>query len=58
MTNLRLNGSEYDTDAVIAIIDDEVRDRLHLIGYDNDQRFLDAYAVAHAEKFDGERFTI
>jgi|GEM_PF-2637961 len=58
MTTLTLNGTEYDAEAVIFMMDDDIRERLHAVGFKTDQRFVDAYVLAHANEFDGEGFTV
>lgn len=53
------NGNEYDFDAAVNLMDDDIREELH------DQRFLphqhqeffDAYVSRHREKF-GEEFVV
>ena len=53
-----LNGYEVDFDACVNLMDDEIREELHADGIDNEQEFLDRYIERHAEKYDGEQFTI
>lgn len=53
-----LNGKPVDFDAAGAMMDDELREELHLrLAPCSAQEFMDAYVIAHAEKFDGEQFT-
>ena len=58
MKTVTLNGQPVDMDACANLMDDELRETLHFAGFDSDQDFLDAYVAAHAEKYDGEVFTI
>ena len=57
--SVMLNNDEIDFAAAVNLMDDEIRERLHSeLAPCSDQEFLDAYVVAHAEKFDGEEFTV
>ena len=53
-----LNGYEVDLDAVVNMMDDEIREELHnkLVPC-TDQEFVDAYIKAHAAKY-GKQFNI
>lgn len=54
-----LNGSEVYYDACVELMDDDIREELSQeMSPCTEQEFLDAYVVRHAEKFDGEEFTI
>lgn len=53
-----LNGYEQRFDAVVNMMDDEIREDLHGEGIEDPQAFVDAYVARHAEKFDGEQFSI
>ena len=53
-----LNGSEVDFEVCVNLMDDEIREELHAEGIDDEQEFLDRYVELHAEKYDGEQFTI
>ena len=56
---LTLHGDIVPLDACAELMDDEIRERLHFeMAPCGAQEFLDAYVAAHAEKFDGEAFTI
>lgn len=63
MSKVILNGRSVDFDAAVNLMDDELRERLHsTVDWDADdaksyQNFINAYAVAHAEKF-GEDFQV
>ena len=53
---------EVDFDAVVNLMDDDIRERLHDEVADQcpdlaAQEFVDAYAILHADKF-GERFVV
>jgi hypothetical protein len=53
-----LNGYEQRFDAVVNMMDDEIREDLHSGGIENPQAFVDAYITRHAEKYNGEQFEI
>lgn len=53
-----LNGSEQRFDAVVNMMDDEIREDLHSEGIEDPQAFVDAYVSRHAEKYDGEQFGV
>lgn len=53
-----LNGYEVDFDAVVNMMDDEIREELHNeLAPCTDQEFVDAYIEAHEAKY-GEQFEI
>ena len=53
-----LNGNLVDFDAVVNMMDDEIREKLHnKLAPCTDQEFMDAYVEAHEAKFN-ERFEI
>lgn len=53
-----LNGYEVDFDAVVNMMDDEIREELHnKLAPCTDQEFVDAYIEAHEAKY-GEQFEI
>ena len=59
-----INGRSVDFDAVVNLMDEKLREHLHstVADYDQDdpssyQNFVNAYCVAHAEKF-GEDFRV
>lgn len=53
-----LNGYEVDFDAVVNMMDDEIREELHnKLAPCTDQEFVDAYIEAHKAKY-GEQFEI
>ena len=52
-----VNGHEFDADAVANLMDDEIREKLHSIGYENEQEFVNAYCLEHEKKF-GEEFIV
>jgi phosphotransferase system HPr-like phosphotransfer protein len=59
MTTVTLNGKTFDFDAIINLMDDEIREDLNIrISGCTEQEFINAYVKAHAEKFDGEEFEI
>jgi len=51
-----INGNEVDYDSAVATMDKDIAEELHTIGYETDQEFFDAYAAAHAKKYDGEEW--
>lgn len=61
MSKVIINSRPVDFDAAVNLMDDELRERLNsTVAWDQDdpgsyQNFVNAYAVAHAEKF-GEDF--
>lgn len=58
MKKVNLNGYEVDFDACVILMDDEIREELHMeLAPCTEQEFLDAYVERHAEKF-GEEFQI
>lgn len=58
MKKVNLNGYEVDFDACVILMDDEIREELHMeLAPCTEQEFLDAYVERHAEKF-GEDFQI
>lgn len=59
MTNkVLLNGYEQDMDAVVNMMDDNIREELHnKLAPCTAQKFVDAYVVAHRAKY-GEQFEI
>lgn len=53
-----LNGYEVDSDAVVNMMDDEIREELHnKLAPCTAQKFVDAYVVVHAAKY-GKQFGI
>ena len=58
MKKVNLNGYEVDFDACTIMMDDEIREELHMeLAPCTEQEFLNAYVERHAEKF-GEEFQI
>ena len=59
MTNkVLLNGYEVDFDAVVNMMDDNIREALHnKLAPCTTQKFIDAYEVAHRAKY-GKQFEI
>ena len=58
MKKVNLNGYEVDFDACVILMDEEIREELHMeLAPCTEQEFLDAYVERHAEKF-GENFQI
>ena len=58
MTNVVLNEKDVDFDACVNLMDDELRERIHM-SYKalSEQEFLDLYCEAHFWKY-GEVFDI
>ena len=50
-TRITLNGQVFDLDAVVNLMDDDLREALHFEEFETEQAFLDAYAAAHLAKF-------
>lgn len=58
MKKVNLNGHDVDFDVCAILMDDELREELHMeLAPCTEQEFLDAYIERHAEKF-GEDFDI
>lgn len=64
MSTVIINGRQVDFDAAVSLMDDDLREHLNstVADYDQDdskshQNFINAYEVAHAEKF-GEDFQV
>ena len=58
MSKVLLNNLSIDMDVAINLMDDEIREYLHNLGfYDDEQSFLDAYVQAHLAKYN-VNFTI
>ena len=59
MAKVMLNGFEKDFAACVNLMDDDIREDLHMemAGECNEQEFLDAYCERHLEKF-GEEFEV
>lgn len=56
MSKITYNGHDYDFDAARNLMDDELCESIHGT-VETEQEFVDAYAVAHAEKY-GDEFVI
>lgn len=54
MTVINQYGKEIYYEAAVAIMDDDLREELHNIGYETEQEFFDAYCEAHEERFGAE----
>ena len=55
MTKVMLRDKEIDFQAAVELMDEDIRDRLYIImGPCAEQDFLDAYAKAHADKYNEE----
>ncbi len=52
-----VGGQDYDLEAVMILMDDEIREDLHMQGFDTEQAFVDAYCERHAAKY-GEEFGV
>ena len=50
------NGTKHDFEAAAVLMDDELREAIHLEGFDTAQSFIEEYARRHHEKF-AEDFT-
>ena len=58
MKKVNLNGYKIDFNTYAILMDDEIREELHMeLAPCTEQEFLDAYVERHAEKF-GEDFDI
>lgn len=54
MTKITHNGTEFDFDAAVNLMDDDIREDIHDIGTGDEQSFFDAYCAAHLAKFGSE----
>lgn len=55
MATVLLNGKECDYDACVNMMDDDLREKLHMeLAPCSEQEFLDAYCKRHKEKFGAE----
>lgn len=58
MANVILNEKVVDFDACVNMMDDEIRENLHMdYCWESEQEFLNVYCEAHIQKF-GEEFTV
>lgn len=58
MKTVLLNGSEVSFDACVALMDDDIREKLNSdLAPCDEQTFIDAYCKAHLEKY-GKEFEI
>lgn len=58
MSTVILNDRTIDFDAAVMLMDDEIREDIHSkMAPCTDQKFIDAYASAHEEKY-GEEFQV
>lgn len=56
---VNVNGTEIEFEAVVNLMDDEIREELNSkMAPCDEQDFVDAYIAAHASKFDGEEFRV
>lgn len=49
-----INGVEINFEAAVELMDEEIREQLHIEGYETEQEFFTAYEKAHAEKYGEE----
>jgi glutaredoxin-related protein len=55
---ITLNGHSFDLDAVVNLMDDEIREELHARNeWPSEQAFVDAYCAEHAKRFN-ETFVV
>jgi len=52
-----VNRQEFDLDAVVSLMDTEIKELLYSYHYNSEQEFVDTYAEHHAAKFN-ENFTV
>lgn len=52
------NNKTVDFDDAVNLMDDEIREEVHGLGLTDEQEFYDEYVKRHAEKFEGEEFTV
>lgn len=60
MSKIIHKGKEYDYDAAVNLMDEDLREELHNLFAEvvSEQEFFDLYIKAHEKRFDGEEFTI
>lgn len=51
---VQVGGKEFDLDAVVNLMDADLREMLHGYHYNSEQEFVDAYAEHHMAKFGAE----
>ena len=52
---IRFNGNAYWWDAVVNLMDDEIREHIHLnCDFKTEEEFLDKYCDLHFEKYEVE----
>lgn len=56
-TYIYINDHYLTLNSVVNLMDDDIREELHSVGYDTDQEFVDAYCEAHLAKY-GEEFIL
>lgn len=52
-----INGTETTIDIAANLMDDDIREYLHMEGITDPQEFIDRYCALHSEKY-GEEFTV
>ena len=57
MKVINKNGVEIDFDFAVELMDDDIREELHMVGFDSDQDFFEAYEREH-EKHYGEEWEL
>lgn len=57
MGKVMVNGTQFDRDAVVNLMDSEQREKLSDIAFCTDQDFVDAYCRVHEANF-GEKFIV
>lgn len=54
MKVINKNGVEIDFDFAVELMDDDIREELHMVVFDSDQEFFSAYEKAHEEHYGEE----
>jgi len=55
--NIIIDGTAYDFDAVVNLMNDDLREQVHASGIDDPQAFVDTYRALHILTF-GDDFQI
>ena len=49
-----INGQAVDFNVIVNLMDDDIRENLHSLGFSNNQQFVDAYVEEHKNKYNEE----
>jgi len=54
METVMINGQAVDFNVIVNLMDDDIRENLHSLGFSNNQQFVDAYVEEHKNKYNEE----